>query len=72
MCPGKGKLFEKNTFHLQLCLVGRIYVHPQFVKLAQFGLEETCLARVAEMEIDGWVDYPNSHSHSKCSLHTQT
>ena len=49
------------------CVAGRIYVRPQFVKLAQFGLEETCLARMAGMEIYG-VDYPNSLSHSKCRV----
>ena len=43
----------KRLLFVPFLLPEDIYGHPQFVKSVQFGLEETCLARVAEMETYG-------------------
>ena len=67
---------RESGFHLPLVLNSKVFVHfelpediygcRQFVKSVQFGVEETCLARVAEMETDG-LDYTNSQPRSKLS-----
>ena len=45
--------YLKILLFVHFLLSEDIYGYPQFVKSVQFGLEERCLARVAEMETYG-------------------